>query len=119
MAPGWLQPRVPGSSPDSLFNPKTGNAVLDRQVQALRENDMREVPFPTAITPALATTARQLMLEACDGRLPRPASDSDSELLRDEFCNKYFGEEKLAELPDIMAQKTEAEPGVMRRWLKV
>lgn len=78
---------------------------------------MREVPFPTPITPALASTARQLMLEACDGRLPRPASDSDSELLREEFVNKYFGEDMLAELPDIMAQKAEEEPG--KRWRKL
>jgi hypothetical protein len=111
--------RVKRTAPESLFNPRTGNTVLDRQVQALRENDMREVPFPTPITPALAITARQLMLEACDGRPPRPPSDSESELMRDEFVNKYFGEDMLAELPDIMAQKAQEEPGKRWRRLKV
>jgi hypothetical protein len=96
--------------------PHTGNKRLDKQLRASRERELREVPFPTVITPVLAVRARSLMLDSCDGRAPRMPSDSDSERERDDFLNNYFTQEKIDELPVISPG---AEDGSVWKHLQV
>jgi hypothetical protein len=115
----WLPRRVSRAQPDAALNPKTGNSRLDAQIMALRHKELREVPFPTPISPALANNARSLMLEACDGREPKIPLDADDEWEREQFMNRYFQEDMLKGLPEIMAHKEVDEPGLRLKRLKV
>ncbi|KAF2668328.1 hypothetical protein BT63DRAFT_414342 [Microthyrium microscopicum] len=74
---------------------------------------MREVPFPTPVTPAIARDATALF--RTEGPRPRFAKSEEEQALRDEFMDRYFSEAQLNELPDIMAQRDVVEPGMWRR----
>lgn len=102
------------AKPKNPLASTSGNKKLDKQLQRFRENEVREVPFPTPINPALAANGRQLMTEACDGYRPNLPRDSEDELLREQFLGQYFKGEMYDELSDIMADKPEREP--WERW---
>jgi hypothetical protein len=103
------------SVPESSLAPHTGNKKLDKQLRAARERELREVPHPTVITPTLAIHARSLMLDACDGRPPRLASNNVSERERDEFLNQYFTQKKIDELPDITSDEEPHDGAIWKR----
>jgi hypothetical protein len=96
-------PPPPSSAAATTLTPHTGNRRLDRQLRALHERELREVPPPTVATPQLAARARGIMLDACGGRAPRPPEDSDEERDRDAFLGSYFTRQKMEELPALEA----------------